>query len=54
MTPHPLIDAMKGNAAPVAGFVDYLRVKYPAQRVVVPGHAEAVMLKRKRSAAGSR
>jgi len=37
-------DMFEGNAVPVAGFVDYMGVKYPAQRVVVPGHAEAVML----------
>ena len=32
------------NAANVQEFVDYVQVKYPRQRVVVPAHGERVML----------
>ena len=32
------------NAQEVGAFVDYMRVKYPQQRVVVPAHGERVML----------
>ena len=32
------------NSANVQEFVDYLRVKYPRQRVVVPAHGERVLL----------
>ena len=32
------------NSANVQDFVDYTRVKYPRQRVVVPAHGERVML----------
>ena len=32
------------NSAPVQEFVDYLQIKYPAQRVVVPAHGARVML----------
>lgn len=39
-------DMFQGNMAPVDEFVEYMRLKYPAQRVVTPGYAEAVMLKK--------
>lgn len=32
-------DMFKGNMAPVTDFTDYIRLKYPAQRVVVPDYA---------------
>lgn len=48
MTPRAVIpahyDMFEGNLGPVDDFVEYMRVKYPCQRVVIPDYTERVML----------